>query len=94
MALEPGGVIAWLIVGLIAGWLAGQFMRGNGFGFIGDVCVGITGACIAGYLFPAIRLNFARGLTGTLIAAFLGAIALLFVLRLFTGRRSGRRVWS
>jgi uncharacterized membrane protein YeaQ/YmgE (transglycosylase-associated protein family) len=84
----------FLIIGAVAGWLAGQFMRGNGFGLIGDLCVGVTGACVAGYLFPAIGLNFARGLAGTLIAAFLGAVVLLFVVRLFTGRRSGRRVWS
>jgi uncharacterized membrane protein YeaQ/YmgE (transglycosylase-associated protein family) len=51
MSLHPGGVIAWLIVGLIAGWLAGKVMRGHGYGIIGDIVVGLIGAFIEGFLF-------------------------------------------
>ena len=51
MDLQPGGLLIWLIVGLIAGWAAGQFMKGSGFGLIGDIIVGIIGAFIGGTLF-------------------------------------------
>ena len=51
MALEPGGLIAWLVVGLIAGWLAGQFMRGGGYGVVGDIIIGVIGAFIGGFVF-------------------------------------------
>jgi uncharacterized membrane protein YeaQ/YmgE (transglycosylase-associated protein family) len=85
----------WLIIiGAIAGWLAGQFMRGNGFGLLGDIVVGIIGAFIGGYLFRAVGVEIGHGLIGSLIVAFVGAVLLLFVVRLFTGHRSGRRLWS
>ena len=51
MQLDPGGLIAWLVVGLIAGWLAGQFMRGGGYGLVGDIVLGILGALIGGFIF-------------------------------------------
>ncbi len=50
MSLNPGGIIAWLIVGLIAGWLAGQFMRGGGYGVIGYIVLGILDALIGGFI--------------------------------------------
>ncbi len=84
----------FVVIGAIAGWLAGQFMRGNGFGLLGDIIVGIIGAFIGGYLFRAVGVNLGGGLIGILIVAFVGAVLLLFVVRLFTGRRAGRRLWS
>jgi uncharacterized membrane protein YeaQ/YmgE (transglycosylase-associated protein family) len=57
MALEPGGLIAWLIVGLIAGWLAGQFMKGGGYGLVGDIIVGVVGAFIGGFLTSLLGLS-------------------------------------
>jgi uncharacterized membrane protein YeaQ/YmgE (transglycosylase-associated protein family) len=51
VALEPGGVLIWLIVGLVAGWLAGQAMKGGGYGLVGDIVVGIIGAFLGGLLF-------------------------------------------
>ena len=56
MAIDPQALIVWLIIGAIAGWLAGQLMKGGGFGLVGDIIVGIVGAFIAGALFP--RLGF------------------------------------
>jgi uncharacterized membrane protein YeaQ/YmgE (transglycosylase-associated protein family) len=88
------GLILFIVIGALAGWLAGQFMRGNGFGLIGDIIVGVIGAFIGGYLFRAAGVELGGGLIGSLIVAFVGAILLLFVVRLFTGRRDGRRLWS
>jgi uncharacterized membrane protein YeaQ/YmgE (transglycosylase-associated protein family) len=84
----------FIIIGAIAGWLAGQFMRGNGFGLIGDIIVGVIGAFIGGYVFRAVGVSIGHGVIGSLIVAFVGALLLLFIVRLFTSRRSGRRLWS
>jgi uncharacterized membrane protein YeaQ/YmgE (transglycosylase-associated protein family) len=84
----------FVIIGAIAGWLAGRFMKGHGFGLIGDIIVGVIGAFIGGFLFQAAGVELGGGLLGSLIVAFLGAVVLLFVVRLVTGRRSGRRLWS
>ena len=83
----------FLIIGALAGWLAGQFMRGNGFGLLGDIVVGVIGAFIGAYLWPT-GIPLGGGLAGRLIVAFIGAVLLLFIIRLFSGRRSGRRLWS
>ncbi|HEY6140613.1 MAG TPA: GlsB/YeaQ/YmgE family stress response membrane protein [Thermoanaerobaculia bacterium] len=88
------GYLWFVIIGAVAGWLAGQFMRGNGFGLLGDIVVGIIGAFIGGYLFRAVGVEIGHGLIGSLIVAFVGAVVLLFIVRLFTGHRSGRRLWS
>ncbi|PYQ26698.1 MAG: GlsB/YeaQ/YmgE family stress response membrane protein [Acidobacteria bacterium] len=82
----------FIIIGAIAGWLAGQFMRGNGFGLLGDIIVGVIGAFLGGYVFRKVGVELGGGLLGSLIVAFVGAVLLLFVVRLFTGRRSGRRI--
>lgn len=88
------GLLWFVLIGAIAGWLAGQFMRGHGFGLIGDIIVGIIGAFIGRYVAQAAGLHFGGGLVGTLIVAFVGAIILLFIVRLISGGRSGRRLWS
>jgi len=84
----------FVIIGAIAGWLAGQFMKGSGFGLIGDIIVGVIGSFLGGYVFRKVGLEIGHGLVGTLIVAFIGAVLLLFIVRLFTGHRSGRRSWS
>ncbi len=89
MNLEPGGVIAWLVVGAIAGWLAGQFMKGGGYGLIGDIVVGIIGAFVGGFLFGILLPGSSVGLIGSIVVAFIGAVILIAVLRAVTGRRSG-----
>jgi uncharacterized membrane protein YeaQ/YmgE (transglycosylase-associated protein family) len=85
--LAPGGVIAWLIVGLIAGYLAGKFMRGAGYGLIGDLVVGLIGAFLGGLL-SGMFITGAYGFIGSVIVAFLGACLLIWVVRLFASRRT------
>jgi uncharacterized membrane protein YeaQ/YmgE (transglycosylase-associated protein family) len=72
----------FIIVGLIAGWLAGVVMKGGGFGVIGDIIVGIVGALIGGWLFSTMGVSTGGGLLGSIIVALIGAIVLIFVLRL------------
>jgi uncharacterized membrane protein YeaQ/YmgE (transglycosylase-associated protein family) len=76
------GIIIWLIVGAIAGWLAGMVVKGGGFGLIGDIVVGIIGAVIAGWLLPRIGIVIGVGFIASVIDAFIGAVILLIVLRL------------
>jgi uncharacterized membrane protein YeaQ/YmgE (transglycosylase-associated protein family) len=80
--MGPQSIIVWLIVGAIAGWLAGMVVKGGGFGLIGDIVVGIIGAVIAGYLLPALGIHLGVGIVASIIDAFIGAVILLIVLRL------------
>jgi uncharacterized membrane protein YeaQ/YmgE (transglycosylase-associated protein family) len=74
----------WIIVGLIAGFLAGVVMRGGGFGVVGDIVVGIVGAIIGGFIAGLLGLG-ASGLIGSIIIAFLGACLLIALLRAASG---------
>jgi len=87
MVLAPGGLIVWLIVGAIAGWLAGQFVAGGGFGIVGDIVVGLIGAFIGGWLFTALVPNSSVGLLGSIVVAFVGAVILVAIVRTLTGKR-------
>jgi uncharacterized membrane protein YeaQ/YmgE (transglycosylase-associated protein family) len=80
--MEPQSIIVWLIVGAIAGWLAGQVVKGGGFGLIGDIIVGIVGAVIAGWLLPQLGIVIGGGIIAAIIDAFIGAVILLIILRL------------
>lgn len=82
MNLDPNSLIIWLIIGAIAGWLAGQIVKGGGFGLIGDIIVGIVGAFIAGELFPFLGLRLGGGMLSQIITAAIGACILLFIVRL------------
>ncbi len=75
-------IIIWLIVGAIAGWLAGQVVRGGGFGLVGDIVVGIIGALIAGWLLPRLGIFIGGGIIAAIIDAFIGAVILLLIVRL------------
>jgi uncharacterized membrane protein YeaQ/YmgE (transglycosylase-associated protein family) len=75
-------LIIWLVVGAIAGWLAGVVVSGGGFGLIGDIIIGIIGAFIAGWLFPRLGFHLATGIVGVIIDAAIGAIVLLLIIRL------------
>lgn len=75
-------LIIFIIVGAIAGWLAGLLVKGFGFGLIGNIVVGIVGAFIAGWLFPFIGLSIGGGLIASIIHATIGAVILLVVIRL------------
>jgi uncharacterized membrane protein YeaQ/YmgE (transglycosylase-associated protein family) len=81
--MDAHGIIVWLIVGAIAGWLAGIVVKGGGFGLIGDIIVGIIGAFIAGWLLPLINFPQIGGpFIGSVIDAFIGAVILLFILKI------------
>jgi uncharacterized membrane protein YeaQ/YmgE (transglycosylase-associated protein family) len=80
--MDAQGIIIWLIVGAIAGWLAGMVVKGGGFGLIGDIIVGIIGAVIAGWLLPQIGIALGSGFIASVIDAFIGAVVLLIILRL------------
>jgi uncharacterized membrane protein YeaQ/YmgE (transglycosylase-associated protein family) len=71
----------FLIVGLIAGWLAGQVMKGGGYGLVGDMIVGVIGALLGGWLFGKLGIGIGYGLIGSIIVAFIGAVILIFLLR-------------
>jgi uncharacterized membrane protein YeaQ/YmgE (transglycosylase-associated protein family) len=86
-ALDPGGLLAWLIVGLIAGFLASAVMRGGGYGFIGDIVIGIVGAFIGGLLTDVIAPSASFGFWGSVVISFIGACILIAILRAFGGRR-------
>ncbi len=83
--MDPIALVIFLAIGAAAGWLAGQVMKGGGFGLLGNIIVGIVGAFVAGLLFPGF-LPFG-GLVGQIISATLGAIILLFVIGLI--KRAG-----
>lgn len=86
MVLDPGGIIAWLLVGLIAGWLAGQFMKGGGYGLIGDIVVGMVGAFLGGLLFGILAPGSSAGFIGSIVVAFIGACLLIALVRALPGR--------
>ena len=77
-------LLVTLVIGAVAGWLAGIIVQGTGFGLIGDILVGIAGAFVAGFLFPALGLGFTivGGVLGAIIVAALGAVILLLVVGL------------
>ena len=75
-------LIIWLVVGGVAGWLAGQVMKGGGFGLIGDIVLGIVGAFVAGLLLPAIGIVIGGGIIAAIINAFIGACVVLLIVRL------------
>lgn len=79
MTLES--LIIFLLIGAVAGWLAGLIVKGFGFGIVGNIVVGIVGAFIAGFLFPALNVSLGAGIVGAIIHATIGAVVLLLVVR-------------
>ena len=75
-------LIVFILIGAIAGWLAGQLVKGYGFGLIGNIVVGIVGAFIAGWLFPALGFSIGGGIVAAIIHATIGAVILLVLIRL------------
>ncbi len=80
MVLET--LLIWLVVGAIAGWLAGLIVKGYGFGLIGNIVVGIIGAVIAGWLFPKLNIPLGTGWVGAIISSAIGAVILLVIIGL------------
>jgi uncharacterized membrane protein YeaQ/YmgE (transglycosylase-associated protein family) len=81
--MDSHGLIAWIVIGAVAGWLAGVLVKGGGFGLIGDIVVGIVGAFIGGWLAGLVGLHIGGGLISSIITATIGAVVLIFVLRMF-----------
>lgn len=89
MSLET--FLIWIVIGLIAGWLASAVV-GGGYGVVGDIVVGVVGAFLGGLLFNGLRIGVPfGGLAGTIFVAFVGAVVLLLILRMINARGWGRR---
>lgn len=77
----------YLIVGIIAGWLAGMISRGSGFGLVGNLITGVVGAMVGGFIFNLLGIN-AYGTVGSIVMSTVGAVVLLWIVRAFTGSRN------
>jgi uncharacterized membrane protein YeaQ/YmgE (transglycosylase-associated protein family) len=94
MYLSNQSLLVIIVVGIVAGWLAGRVMEGGGFGLIGDLLVGLVGAFIGDWLLPRLGVHLSVGIVGLIINAFIGAVVLLLILRLVSGGGFGyRRRW-
>jgi len=76
------GIFAWIVVGLIAGWLAGKVMKGGGYGVLVDIILGILGGILGGWIFGLLGIWQGRGMIGSIVVAFIGAVILVGVTRL------------
>lgn len=86
IALFPGGWIAWIVVGLLAGFLAGRVMRGAGYGMLGDIVVGLVGALVGGFIVGYFVTGTA-GFVGSIVVSFLGACLFIALMRAISGRK-------
>ncbi len=77
-----GNLIVWLVIGGLAGWIAGLIVQGSGFGLIGDIVIGIVGALVAGWLLPRAGIHIGTGFIPAVVNAAIGAVLLLVVLGL------------
>ncbi len=89
--LDPGGLVMWLIVGLVAGFLASRVMSGGGYGLIGDIVVGVVGAFLGGWVAGLLGIGGSYGLIGSIVIAFIGACILIAVLHAVSGGVRRRR---
>jgi uncharacterized membrane protein YeaQ/YmgE (transglycosylase-associated protein family) len=98
MFLSSESLLIMLLVGLVAGWLAGQIVQGTGFGPIGDLIIGVAGAFIGGWLLPQLNIHVGSGTISAVINATIGALMLLLILRLVRGGNGWRarlgRSWN
>jgi uncharacterized membrane protein YeaQ/YmgE (transglycosylase-associated protein family) len=85
MYMSGESLLIILVVGLIAGWLAGQIVRGTGFGIVGDLLIGIVGAFIGSWLLPQLGIHLGSGIISAIINATIGALILLLIIRLVRG---------
>jgi uncharacterized membrane protein YeaQ/YmgE (transglycosylase-associated protein family) len=85
MHMSNESILVILVVGLIAGWLAGKIVEGTGLGVIGDLVIGVLGAFIGGWLLPELGINLGAGIISAIITALIGAIVLLVIIKLIRG---------
>jgi uncharacterized membrane protein YeaQ/YmgE (transglycosylase-associated protein family) len=93
MYISGQSLLVILLVGLVAGWLAGKIVAGGGFGVIGDIAIGIVGALIGSWLMPHLGIRMGSGIVSSIIVATIGAVLLLVVVGLLSGAYPRRRVW-
>jgi uncharacterized membrane protein YeaQ/YmgE (transglycosylase-associated protein family) len=84
--MEFGSVLSMLVIGALAGWLAGRVMEGSGFGLFGNIIVGVLGAVVAGFVFPALGFAIGGGFLASILHATIGAVIFLFVVSLLRPR--------
>jgi uncharacterized membrane protein YeaQ/YmgE (transglycosylase-associated protein family) len=94
MHLSNQSLLVIIVVGIVAGWLAGRVMEGGGFGLIGDLIVGLIGAFIGDWLLPRLGIHLGAGIVALILHAFIGAVVLLLILRLVGGGWGRRRGWG
>jgi uncharacterized membrane protein YeaQ/YmgE (transglycosylase-associated protein family) len=94
LQMSNEGLLITLLVGLIAGWLPGQIVRGTGFGIIGDLLIGIVGAFIGSWLLPQLGIHLGLGMIAAIINATLDALVLLLIIRLVHGGGGWRGSWG
>jgi uncharacterized membrane protein YeaQ/YmgE (transglycosylase-associated protein family) len=94
MNMSGESILVIIIVGVVAGWLAGQLVRGAGFGLIGDLVIGIVGAFIGGWLLPKLGIHLGVGIVSSIVNATIGAVVLLLLVRLVRGGGGWGRRWT
>jgi uncharacterized membrane protein YeaQ/YmgE (transglycosylase-associated protein family) len=94
MHMSGESLLVILLVGLVAGWLAGQIVRGTGFGLIGDLLIGIVGAFIGDWLLPQLGIHLGFGIVTAIVNATIGALILLVIMRLVRGGGAFDRGWG
>jgi uncharacterized membrane protein YeaQ/YmgE (transglycosylase-associated protein family) len=87
IAFHPEGFIVWIVIGLIAGWLAGKIMKGSGYGILGDIMLGLIGSVVGGFVVGLFMVGNA-GFVGSIVVAVIGACLLIFLVRVISGRRA------
>jgi uncharacterized membrane protein YeaQ/YmgE (transglycosylase-associated protein family) len=93
MHLSNQSLLVIIVVGVVAGYLAGRVMEGGGFGLMGDLVVGLVGAFIGDWLLPRLGIHLGVGIVALIINAFIGAVVLLLILRLLNGGLRRRSRW-
>ena len=93
MHISGEGLLIILLVGLVAGWLAGQLVAGGGFGLIGDIAIGIVGALIGSWMLPRLGIHIGSGLVSSMVVATIGAVVLLLIIGMLRGGFPRRRYW-
>ncbi len=94
MHLSNESLLVIIVVGIVAGWLAGQIVRGGGFGLIGDLIVGVVGAFIGDWLLPQLNIHLGVGTVALIANATIGAVVLLIIIRIIAGNRGWGGGWG
>lgn len=92
--MQGESLLVIVVVGIVAGWLAGQIVRGTGYGLLHDLIIGVVGAFIGGWLLPRLNIHLGAGLIAAIVNATVGAVVLLLVLRLVRGGGRWNSGWG